>query len=1015
MHTKFLSTSSFVALALAAASATPAFAQAAPGDAAQPSTTVTQAQAKVSTATPAPVDGSEIVVTGSRITRTQFSAPNPITSFSAADIQQSGRTNLTDFLERTPALIGSSGSFDNSGIANADQIGLNLLDLRHLGTARTLVLVNGRRRVASQPNTAAVDINSIPTDLVQRVDVLTGGTSAVYGADGVSGVVNFVLKQDLEGVLARAQFGLSTYGDGDNNFISVAAGHNFADKRGNITLSYEYNKDSRISSLDRSRNSYANRNYFVQNPNDIPDATGVDNPNLPDNIPLTHIVYADTSYLGAVSLPDDLYTPIFTGSGAPYDRGQVLANSGGLGVGGSSTPVAAYGNGDLRPEITRHNVNLMSHFDFSDAFKLSVEGQYVRSRAYSLGQPNFDYYTALTLDNPFIPANVVTAANAAADAIGVAPGDAAGRSIYVTRDNLDFPYSGADVLRQTFRGVIDASGRLSDHARYDVYYSYGQTKSSINTLNQRYGDRFFAAVDVVTDPATGQPTCRSNLDPAAAAGATSFTPGPNSGCRPLNLLQPGQDPAALAFVFVNDLAHSKITQQVASGSINGDFGQLFALPGGPVKFAIGGEYRRETSNEIPGPLAQSGALYQYSVQVPTSGKFHVGEIFSELDVPLLKGVPLVETLSVGAAFRYSDYSTTGKSTTWQVNGVYAPVTDISFRGSLSKAVRAPNIGELFSPVSQGYFAVTDPCDITKVRNGTQFRQANCNTILTGLGLNPATFNPLSDLQSSVYQLGTAGGNPALQQETARTLTLGVVLRPRFIPGLTASLDYYRIRISNAINTPTAQQVAELCVDSPNVNNQYCGQLNRNPTTGFLVGDDIVNVIPQNVASFRTGGLDLNVNYNLHTQRLGNFSFRLVGGYLEKLSYTYAQGAPPQDQANYSNGGDTAPKYNANLSTTWMKGPLAITYNLGWFSRTRRFERKTTDAKPDYVARQYLYIKAYWQHDIEASFDVNQRLSLYGGIQNFTNEKPDFASTDYPVSGVGRYFFLGVKVNTGKLF
>ena len=978
-------------------------------------TAADEAGATAAASVPAEAQADEIVVTGSRIRRTEFDAPNPITSVNAADILQSGRTNLTDFLQRVPALIGSSDSYDNSGTANADQVGLNLLNLRHLGTERTLILVNGRRRVASSPNTAAVDINSIPTDLVERVDVLTGGTSAVYGADGVSGVVNFIMKQDFEGVTARAQSGISKYGDAGSQLFSVAAGHNFGGGRGNVTLSYEFDRDARVSTLDRKRNSYARRRYFVQNPNDIPDDTGLDDPSLPDQVPLGNIVYADTSYLGAVSLPDDPYTPIFTGSGAPYDRGQVIPNSGGLGIGGSSTPVSAYGNGDLRPRDVRHNVNLISHYEFSDAFKLSFEGQYARSHAFTLGQPNFDYYTALTLDNPYIPANVVAAANAAADAAGIAPDDAAGRSIYVTRDNLDFPYNGADVTRQTYRGVIDASGRISDHARYDAYYSYGQTKSRIVTLNQRYGDRFFAAADVVTDPATGQPTCRSNLDPGAAPDAVTFTPGANSGCLPINLLQVGQNPAAMDWVFVNDVTRSKITQQVASGSISGDFGQYFSLPGGPISFAFGGEYRRETSNEIPGPDVQAGLLYQYSQIAPISGKFHVGEVFTELNAPILKDKPWAQTLSAGAAFRYSDYSTTGTSTTWQFNGVYAPVKDISFRGSYSKAVRAPNIGELFSPSSGGFFAFTDPCDVTQLRNGTSSRAANCATIISALGLDPATFNPLSDSQSSVYQQGTQSGNPNLKQETAKTWTAGVVLRPSFIRGLTASFDWFDTRITDAINTPSAQQVAELCVDSPTIDNEFCGQLNRDPTTGFLVGDNVINVFPENVAAFRVSGLDVNINYELVTKRLGIFNFRLIGGYLHKLSYTYAQGAPPENQLNYSNDGDPYPKYNADFTTTWTKGPFSLTYNLGWFGRTRRFDRKTTDAKPDYVASKYLFIKDYWQHDLQVSFDVNKRFSFYAGVNNLTNEQPDFASTDYPVSGIGRYYFAGVKVISGKLF
>jgi outer membrane receptor protein involved in Fe transport len=1018
MKLQLVLTTSALALVVAGTSAVAAQTVASPGTSSAmqaQGAAVSSGSANAQSTIPAEANAGEIVVTGSRIARTQFDAPNPITSFNASDIQDSGRTNLTDFLQRVPALIGSSNSYDNSGTANADVAGLNLLDLRHLGTQRTLVLINGRRTVASDPGTAAVDTNTIPTDLVERVDVLTGGASAVYGADGVSGVVNFIMKRDFEGVTAHLQSGISQYGDGANRLGSITIGHNFGDGRGNITLSYEYNADNRISSLDRKRNQYNRQYLFLQNPNDVPDASGNDNPNLPDLVPVTRVTYADTSYLGAVSLPDDPYTPIFTGSGAAYDRGDILANSGGYAVGGSNTPVADYGNGDLRPSIKRNNVNLLSHYDFSDAFKLSFEGKYVRTHTYTVGQPNFDYYTALQLDNPYIPANIVAAANAAADSVGIPADDAADRSIYVTRDNLDFPYNASDVTRQTYRGVIDATGRISDHASYDLYYEYGQTRSRIVTLNQRYADRWTASTDVVTDPVTGQPTCRSNVDPATAPYAVTFTPGAGSGCLPINVLAQGQNPAALAWLFTNDVTHSKITQQVINGSITGDFGQYFELPGGPVKFSIGGEYRRETSSEVPGEAVQDGLLYQYSQIAPTYGKFHVGEFFSELDAPILKNKPWAETLSVGAAFRWSDYSTTGKSTTWQFNGVYAPITDISFRGSYSKAVRAPNIGELYSPTSQGYFQLTDPCDVSQLRNGTSSRTANCAAILSGLGVDPTSFSPLSDPQSSVTQLGTQSGNPNLRQETAHTWTAGVVLRPRFIPGLTASFDWYHIKIRDAINTPTAQQVAELCVDSPSIDNQYCGQLHRDPTTGYLVGNDVIDVYPENVAGFKISGLDIDIDYNLRTARLGTFNFRLVGGYLHQLSYTYAVGAPAENELNYSDGGDPYPKYNANFTTTWTKGSFSLTYNLGWFGRTRRFERKTTDAKPDYVASEYLFIKAYWQHDIEIAYDVNKRMSLYAGVQNLTNEQPDFASVNYPVSGVGRYLFAGVKVSTGKIF
>lgn len=350
-------------------------------------------------------DDTDIVVTGSRIRRSETDFPNPISSVTAAAIQQSGRTNVTDLLTQTPELLGSSTSAQNSGSSSGfGTTGVNLLNLRNLGTNRTLTLVNGRRHVAGLPGTAAVDVNTIPVDLIDRVDVLTGGTSAVYGADGVPGVVNFVLKRNFEGVAARFQTGVSEHGDGGNQYGSITVGKNFAGGRGNVAIAYEFNQDARINSFARSFTGDPQRTFgIVRNPADFPDTTAVF-----DRVPFNNLRYADSSRNGAIDVDFD-GIPDFTGDGAIYDRGTPLSGSGGLTQGGDSTPVAGY-QGDLQPLNRRHVVNGLASFEVSPALRFFGEGKFVKTHAFSVAQPTYDFYTFISPDNPFIPANIAAVA-----------------------------------------------------------------------------------------------------------------------------------------------------------------------------------------------------------------------------------------------------------------------------------------------------------------------------------------------------------------------------------------------------------------------------------------------------------------------------------------------------------------------------------------------------------------------------------------------------------------------------
>lgn len=931
------------------------------------------------TADSTPAAGDDIVVTGSRIARPDYEAPNPIVSLNEADLRRSGNTNITTFLQRVPALTNSIDNTRAAGNSQADgafgQVGLNLLDLRGLGPNRTLVLVDGRRHVAGQPNTAAVDINSIPTDLVQRVDVLTGAASAVYGADGVSGVVNFVMRRDFEGVAARAQMGVSERGDAANRFASIVAGHNFAGGRANLTLAYEYNEDQPLANDDRDYLRLEKRQYFVNLDNYDPARAGSYQVG-----PVGNLRYPYGSNQGYVTIGDQ----VFRGDGAIYTPGRFLQNDG-YSVGGDDTPVAGY-IGDILPATRRHAVNALAKFDASDAFKVSLEGKFVETTVRTFGGFSGNYPATIALDNPFIPASILNAARAA----GLT-------SVDVSRNNFDLPRRGEEDRRRTWRGVVDVSGRISEHATYDVYYTYGRTEVRATKLNDRLTDRFTDALDAIRLP-SGQIVCRSATARAA-------------GCVPVNTFGGNTvDPASFGYYLSNPVSNATIDQHVVNASLSGDFGQFFQLPGGPIEFAVGGEYRRESSRFTPAQALVDNLFYQYDeyiIPTPSAGKFDVKEAFGELNAPLLKDVPFANILSVGAAGRFSDYSTIGSTRAYQFNAIWAPISSISFRGSYGRSVRAPNIGELFQPATGTSNFFNDPCYVANRSQGTSFRDANCRALIAAAGGNQATFTAANNPNATIFIPGTQSGNAGLRPEVARTWTAGVVLRPAFIPGLSISADWYDIRLRDAINTPDANTVATLCVDQPSLDNAFCQSVTRQRGTGFING---FTVQPQNVAAFRTAGLEVNATYRFSIGAAGDVDLRFVGGYLDKLEQIATPGAAIENNVDQV----FRPQWNFNLSPTWTVGALTLNYNLRWQDGVRRFGRIQTDGNASYVDPQYFRYKELWQHDIQAQIAAGERFDFYLGVNNIGDQKPDIGfSTNVPISPIGRYYYSGVRVRFGK--
>ncbi|HTU10735.1 MAG TPA: TonB-dependent receptor [Allosphingosinicella sp.] len=1008
---------SLIALA-AAGLASPAAAQDAPAAAkTEAAVAVQDGSAAAVPEAEAPAEGQEVFVTGSRIARPALTSPNPVTSVDQESIQLSGETNLTNYLQSIPALVSSLDSSQTSGSAGfIGSTGLNLLNLRGLGTQRTLILVDGRRHVASLPETAAVDIGTIPQDLIQRIDVATGGVSAVYGADAVSGVVNFVMRKDFEGITGRVQYGAADDGEPVNWTASLTAGTNFADGRGNIAIAYQYTSEGRLRARDRRYLRGANYCTLQENLNDPND-----DPNLPDFVPYCGVQFFDTSREGAIDVDFDTL-PDFRPNGDVYNIGTFIPPF--YSVGGDGTLRGDY-IGDLLASNRRHVVNAFLNYEFSPALRLFGELKYAHGRAFSEAQPTFDYTLFISEENPFIPAAVrAQIIPGIGDDLSASFGLPAGTipdGIAIGRDNFDLGVRAERNTRETWRGVLGFNGDIADGLRYEVSYTYGQSTVRNVSINNRFNDRYFAALDVVTDPVTGQATCRSNLDPTALRdnytynyfngyyfnpANLSFTPGANSGCVPLNLFGEGAaNQAAIDWIFTDSLATSKLTQHAANAFVAGNIPGI-RLPGGPIAFVVGAEYRRESSRSTPPPEDTAGQTFG-NVIFPVSGNFDVKEVFAEVRLPILADLPFAQELEANGAIRFSDYSTVGGTTTWNLGLRWAPIRDLAFRGTWAQTVRAPNIGELFSPQSQTFLFINDPCDVGNLNNGTSTRAANCAAILTALGQDPTTFQ---DPNSSNIP-GFQRGNPDLDEETARSWTLGAVLRPSFIPGLSITVDWYNIKIRDAINTPAAQDIAELCVDQPTTDNVFCDSITRSAVTGGING---FSVQPENVAAFRTSGLDFEVNYRLDPTRLGargnlgTFNFRLTGNYLHRLNFIPTPGAELDDARTEQ----YAPKWQATFDLTWVRGPLTVNYGFNYFSATKRYSVAALAGDPDLADPENITFDARHTHDLQMGYQALRNLQIYAGVNNLTNQLPDY-STSYPVNPIGRFFYFGARVNFGN--
>ncbi|AIY64461.1 TonB-dependent receptor plug domain-containing protein [Pseudoalteromonas piratica] len=927
-----------------------------------------------------------VEVTGSRIRSAEALSSSPIQVLSGEDIQKSGVINLQDLLLENPAFGSPAISRTNSNFSTSGG-GLATVDLRNLGTNRTLVLVNGRRHVAGRAGSTDVDLNVIPTQFIERVEVLTGGASSVYGSDAVAGVVNFVLKKEYEGIEFDGQYGESAEGDDTSSQFSVTAGTSSSDGKGNVMFHLGYSDQGGVFSRDRDRSAVdqlANIYFDPENP------SAIFEPNRP--------FFSSFPPQGRFDAGDTRYT---------YNANNQLQA-------GFSTN----GNGTIGPDgFNRSNYRTIAipterflfaskgHYELSDQHKFFFEGTYAATESdtelepfpfasddiYANGRVPVEFMVNdQLLRSAYIPDEIY---NSATDTDGDGMKD-----IFFAKRLLDIGNRGYVAERDTFRFTLGMEGEIFNDWFYDFHYTYGKTKDNqvsgglVNVQNFRYAlESVMDSQDIDGDGITDEAIC---LD----ATARSFN------CAPINIYGFNSiDAAAGAYVSAPSMRSASITQKIVGGNVSGE---LFELPAGYVAMAAGFEYREEESSAQFDALQQAGLNAGNAIPA-TFGEFDVLEFYAEFEVPIL------ESLNFKGAVRSSDYSTVGGTMSWNAGFNWQPIDSLRFRVIQAQSTRAPNINELFSPPSQDFpSGLIDPCvGVTAGQSDALGQNCLANP---GVAANVAANGSFTLNQSDIQGVsGFNRGNPELKEEVGTSTTVGMVFTPEFVEGLDITLDYFDIEIEDAIVSTPRQFMLDQCYASGN--QEFCEFITRRPTAagnnsaGSL---EFIDTAVSNSGGRGTEGVDLTLIYS---EELGPGQFR------SRLAYTYLL-----DGWDIPLPGADKDEWAGEVGASEHKASLNLGYNVNDFDFTWRMTYIGSASLDDQwlagfgFEKESVGIGAEVYHDLQASYYITESVEVFGGINNaFDNEPPailtgvDGSDTGTETDAgtydpIGRTFYLGFR-------
>jgi iron complex outermembrane receptor protein len=1004
----------------------------------------------------------EVVVTGSRIAQPNLETTSPVTQVTAEDVISTGVTKIEDLVSKLPQAFAAQ----NATVANGST-GTATVNLRGLGSVRTLVLIDGRRMPYGgvTSGSAAADLNQIPTAMVERVEVLTGGASAVYGSDAVAGVVNFIMKKDFEGIQFDGQYSLYQHnndfgGPGAVKLRDVIAGRaatnpaQFAlpddnvtdgngiqgtllmgvsteDGRGNITAYASYQDNKEVLQRDRDFSacsldvnptvSFACGGSSTAFPGRFTDFGANSNAsNGPDG-----------KVGGGDDVPDTNPLPSYNSSlnGSNFRNFSNATDQYNFG------PINHY----LRPD-TRYSLGAMGHYELAPFADIYTQLMFTDVRSVAQIAPGGIFIgdtSTINCDNPFLSAQQATTIGCGAPALAASttinpatidpnvPGsgvpflaDPNRVPLYIGRRNVEGGGRQQDFHNSSFRGLIGARGDIADGWSYDVSTQFSRTNATQLTLNYFSLPKINNALDAVRD-AQGNITCRSVVD------------GSDPNCIPYNVFQTGGiTAAALNYIQAPGSQVGTIDQNVTQGVITGDLGTIGAqLPWAerPIKVAFGIENRRDQLENTPDDL-QAQALLSGSggATIAIAGTVNVNDYFVEASIPLVEGKRFAEQISFDTAYRYSDYSSGITTDTYKFGMDWAPTEDVRFRASFQRAVRAPNIVELFTAQAFSLFDIDgDPCgqniQIPEVQPGQPAPPpplaslAEC--VATGVPQGQFASENL-DSPAGQYQFNQ-GGNTALQPETSDTISYGIVFTPRFAPGLSITVDYFDIDVEELISVFGAANTLDACYGFNDA--AACGRIHRNSNGALWIGDGNVDDLNINIGGLETSGVDLSLNYTgLDVGSWGSLSFNLAGTYMEEIiTDPGAEGFPPFDCKGLFAG-------NCVSSLTTAINPEVRTrLRIGWetpwnvdLALTHRYVSAVTqDDAPLNRIDRHLPHENYF--DLFGSWAITDQAAVRLGINNILDNDPSINSSvgttgngnTYPAAydALGRFIFAGVTV------
>ena len=928
-------------------------------------------------------NGPTIIVTGSRIARPELSTIQPTTVIGDQQIAARGFTNLTQALQELPAF----GPPGNSGVGAQSSFGpaQSFVDFFSLGSQRTLTLVNGRRFVSS--NTASifgpvaagsqVDLNNIPISLIERVDVVAVGGAPIYGSDAIAGTVNIILKQDFEGLELNGEYGISERGDAPDRRISGLFGKNFADGRGNITISGEYNKVTGFTAADRSISAQGLR---------------FGTPPASANSPYARLLYPAQRYsaftAGGVPFTDDDYlvrrSGIFDAAGnplqfgrsgtlVPLDLGTVL-RQGYISSGGNGFNLPLQNN--LLTNSERYIGTATASYEFTDHVRAFGEAWYSHSSGTNIiDQPNYntalfdaagtpDGNLAININNPYL-----SAADRATIIANLPPGQ---DTFYVGRALSDLTTGRSQATVETYRFVGGFSGDFNVGERnfqWEVSANYGHSKTKGRNF-ELVQQNFANALDAVLD-ASGNIVCRPGYTNASIATA-------NSTCAPLNIFGVGNaSQAARDYIFAQARPISANSQFVFNANMQGS---VFSLPGGDMKFSIGYEHRREKTSFDPGDyyageLQADGTRVQYGRIIPIgaiSGSFHTNEFFGELTAPIVSpetGISFLKVVEVDGSARYVKNSLSGGDLTWTAGGRLGFFEGLTFRGNFTRSIRSPAITEVFNPTSQAFDAGSDPCDARYVDSGPNPANRRANCIAAGISNPDAFVSNYSDFTVPV----SVSGNNQLDNEKANSWTVGAIIQPPFVPGLAVAVDWVSIHLKNAIRSLSGDDILNACYDGSGLTSAFCGAVDRD-ATGQIT---FIREGYFNAASYKFEGLTVNVNYR-HPTPIGTFGLGVNYLYRDKLETRVGTGDIDHIAGEIGN-----PKHSGTVNVTYEKGGFNALLQMQYVGKGR-FDK---DEAPN--ARNIMGVGDWEVFNATIGYDINKQFGLKFIVDNIGDRKPPY--------------------------